>query len=86
MQWSPALAVIRRAYIYGEDVGPDDPLDRHYPSIRELAARHSLGRSIIGRAARRENWVGARRRFHAELQRELHRARARSAIERIRKL
>jgi hypothetical protein len=58
-------------------------MERHYPSIRELADRHSLGRSIIGRAALREDWVGARRRFRVELQKEALRARARDVVARV---
>lgn len=83
MQRLEALAAIRRAYIYGEDVALGDPLQRHYPSIRELADRNSLSRSIIGRAARREDWVGARRRFRVQLQQETLRARARDVVVRL---
>lgn len=58
---------IEKLYVFGEITGtrPDGTCTRWYPSIRELAARFGVARSVVGNRARRGNWLALRDRFQA---------------------
>jgi hypothetical protein len=56
---------IEKLYVLGEVVGAYDdgtPI-RRYPSIRDLARRFQLARSVVGNHSRRGGWGAERARF-----------------------
>jgi len=60
---------IEKLYVLGEVTGTraDGTRTRRYPSIRDLAARFGIARSVVGNRARRGNWRAARDRFQSAL-------------------
>jgi len=60
---------IARLYVFGEvvRVRSDGSEDRSFPSIRAIADRFGLARSVVGNRALREGWVRRRERFRTEL-------------------
>jgi hypothetical protein len=56
---------IEKLYVMGEVTGTrdDGTQIRRYPSLRDLAVRFGIGRSVLGNRARRGTWKAARARF-----------------------
>jgi hypothetical protein len=60
---------IERAYVFGEVVRvcDDGSQERIFPSIRAIAQRFGISRSIVGAKALRNDWVSRRFYFRAAL-------------------
>ena len=60
---------IERAYIFGEvlRVRDDGSEERTFPSIRAIAQRFGISRSMVGEKALRNDWVSRRFYFRAAL-------------------
>lgn len=71
---------IEKAYITGEIVRQldDGSFERTYPSIRDLAEKFGVQRSLIGYHSRRHNWPARRIDFQNELRTEIHQIRAKA--------
>jgi len=75
---------IEKEYLYGDPLeaesnDPAIPKPRHYPSLRELGARHGVHYSLIGRKAKALGWAKRRESFKKALDEETDRAVAKSA-------
>jgi hypothetical protein len=71
---------IEKAYVTGEVVRqlPDGSFERRYPSIRDLAARFGVSRSLVGYHSRRHNWPEQRVRFRDRVRTEIQQIAARA--------
>lgn len=78
----PAIpwAEIEKAYISGEIMRQleDGSFERHYPSIRELATKFGVQRSLVGYHSRRHNWPARRAEFQKDLRTEIQQIRAKA--------
>jgi hypothetical protein len=65
---------IEKAYVCGETLNQQDDgsFERRYPSIRDLATRFGVHRSLIGYHCRRHNWPDQRLRFRDSVRTEIH--------------
>jgi hypothetical protein len=59
---------IAKLYVFGlvVQVREDGSEVRQFPTIRQIERVLAIPRSVIGYRARREDWVGRRRKFQAE--------------------
>jgi hypothetical protein len=71
---------IEKAYVSGEIVRQldDGSFERSYPSIRELAQKFGVHRSLVGYHSRRHNWPKQRRDYQDQLKVEMRRAQAKA--------
>ncbi len=62
---------IEKLYVFGEvvRVREDGSEERTFPSIRAIAQRFGISRSVVGEKAMRDNWAGRRFEFLAALRR-----------------
>jgi hypothetical protein len=60
---------IEKLYVFGEvvRVREDGSEDRSFPSIRSLAQRFGVSRSVVGEKAFRGDWTGRRYQFRTAL-------------------
>jgi hypothetical protein len=56
----------------------DGSFERNYPSIRELAKKYSVHRSLVGYHSRRHNWPSRRQDFRTQLRTEIQQIRAKA--------
>lgn len=75
-----AWDAIERGYVCGEVVRqlPDGSFERSYPSIRDLAAKFGVSRSLVGYHSRRHNWPEQRLAFRDKVRTEIHQNEART--------
>jgi transposase-like protein len=73
-------ADIEKAYVCGEIVRQldDGSFERNYPSIRELAKKFGVHRSLVGYHSRRHNWPSRRQDFRTQLRTEIQQIRAKA--------
>lgn len=71
---------IEKAYVCGEVVRQleDGTFERSYPSIRELAQKFGVHRSLVGYHSRRHNWPKQRREYQDQVKVELRRVQAKA--------
>lgn len=71
---------IEKAYVCGEVVRQleDGSFERRYPSIRELAQKFGVHRSLVGYHSRRYNWPKQRKEYQEQLKAEMRRVRAKA--------
>jgi hypothetical protein len=71
---------IEKEYICGEIMRQleDGSFERHYPSIRDLAEKFSVQRTLVGYHSRRHNWPARREEFRNELRTEIQQMRAKA--------
>jgi hypothetical protein len=71
---------IERAYVTGEIVHklPDGSFERRYPSIRELAAKFGVAKSLVGYHSRRHNWPAQRLAFRDRVRTEMQQSEAKA--------
>lgn len=71
---------IEKAYVCGEIVRQleDGSFERSYPSIRDLAKKYGVHRSLIGYHSRRHNWPARRQNFRTQLRTEIQQIRAKA--------
>lgn len=71
---------IEKAYVCGEIVRQldDGSFERNYPSIRELAKKFGVHRSLVGYHSRRHNWPSRRQDFRTQLRTEIQQIRAKA--------
>lgn len=71
---------IEKAYVCGEIVRQldDGSFERSYPSIRDLAKKYGVHRSLIGYHSRRHNWPARRQDFRTQLRTEIQQIRAKA--------
>jgi len=62
---------IEKLYVFGEGVRvrEDGSEERTFPTIRAIAQRFGISRSVVGEKAFRDDWVGRRFEFLAALRR-----------------
>jgi hypothetical protein len=60
---------IAKLYVFGlvVKVRDDGSEVREFPTIRQIAKVLAIPRSVVGNRARREDWVGRRQKFQAEV-------------------
>lgn len=75
-----AWDAIEKEYITGEVVRQldDGSFERKFPSIRDLADKFGVHRSLIGYHSRRHNWPTRRQEFRLQLQTEIQQLRAKA--------
>jgi hypothetical protein len=71
-------AELEEAYVRSEAVRerPDGSFERTYPSIRDLADRYGVHRTLVGRRSKRYDWLGKRAALENEVQQQTQSLRA----------